>query len=366
MSHQTTLDTPLLHLGKEELLTSMFRYCTENSYTLAIWHEPGHSQIQGVIDFDRTELTDDMPGGFLFGPYNRHHPCHLIRAQIYFQLGEHFNVTSQGYVSPEKFIESIKKYAHSPIKKPAILEEINEPVEKESYEKLVEKAVNAIKKGEFLKVVPSRSKSFRILNFSVARQFLAMQRMYPSAFVSATYTPEHGIWMGASPELLVEVRDNRYFETIALAGTQRNDTDISTGDVTWTQKEIEEQALVSRYIINCFKKIRLRDFEELGPKTVAAGNLIHLKTRFLVDMDKTGFPELGSVMLELLHPTSAICGMPLDKAEAWLSENEKYDRRFFGGYLGPVNLNNKTSLYVNLRCMKVEDERIIKNGWKQK
>ena len=47
--------------------------------------------------------------------------------------------------------------------------------------------------------------------------------------------------------------------------------------------------MVSRYIINCFKKIRLREFEEIGPKTVAAGNLLHLRTDFQVDMAATNF-----------------------------------------------------------------------------
>ena len=79
------------------------------------------------------------------------------------------------------------------------------------------------------------------------------------------------------------------------------------------QKDIEEQALVERYVISCFKKIRLREYDEHGPKTMIAGNVLHLKTEFEVDMVATNFPQLGSVMLNLLHPTSAVCGMPLGR-----------------------------------------------------
>ena len=160
--------------------------------------------------------------------------------------------------------------------------------------------------------------------------------------------------MGATPELLIDVSGDT-FKTVSLAGTQKYDPERPLSEVAWTQKEIEEQALVSRYIINCFKKIRLREFEEIGPKTVRAGNLIHLKTEYSVDMAATNFPNLGSVMLDLLHPTSAICGMPLQASLDFILEHEHYDREFFSGYLGPVNFNNKTSLFVNLRCMKLHN-----------
>ena len=163
-----------------------------------------------------------------------------------------------------------------------------------------------------------------------------------------------GIWMGATPELLLSVEDKKKFTTVSLAGTQVIADDFPLAKAAWTQKEIEEQAMVSRYIINCFKKIRLREFEEYGPKTVRAGNLAHLKTTFEVDMAEVNFPQLGTVMLELLHPTSAVCGMPMKPAFEFLKENEGYDRQYYSGYLGPTNVQNETRLFVNLRCMKIE------------
>jgi isochorismate synthase len=144
-----------------------------------------------------------------------------------------------------------------------------------------------------------------------------------------------------------------------VAGTQAYHPGTSLQEVAWRQKEIEEQALVSRYIINCFKKIRLREFEEVGPKTVVAGNLLHLKTTYTVDMEETQFPLLGSVMLDLLHPTSAVCGMPKTPAAAFLNQFEAFDRALFSGYLGPVNINNGTHLYVNLRCMQIQAAKAL-------
>lgn len=90
-----------------------------------------------------------------------------------------------------------------------------------------------------------------------------------------------------------------------------------------------------------------------------AGNLLHLRTDFRVNMKATGFPQLGSVMLELLHPTSAVCGMPRKEAHDFLQENEGFDRSFYAGFLGPVNIQDETSIYVNLRTASIRGNKAI-------
>jgi isochorismate synthase len=166
------------------------------------------------------------------------------------------------------------------------------------------------------------------------------------------YGPEFGSWFGATPETLIKI-DGGNFQTVSLAGTQQLSTDQSLNEVAWTQKEIEEQAMVSRYIINCFKKIRLREFTENGPKTARAANLAHLKTEYDVDMHAVNMPQLGSIMLNLLHPTSAVCGMPLQESLDFIKTHENYDRELYAGFLGPININQSSHIFVNLRCMKI-------------
>jgi isochorismate synthase len=130
-----------------------------------------------------------------------------------------------------------------------------------------------------------------------------------------SYLPNNGLWIGATPETLLSY-DNQtsILKTVALAGTQKAKK-TAPKEAVWKQKEIEEQALVSRYIINCFKKIRLREFRERGPKTIQAGNLWHLFTEFIVNNTEAKVKNLADKMLLLLHPTSAVCGMPLQVAK---------------------------------------------------
>lgn len=223
-----------------------------------------------------------------------------------------------------------------------------------AHESLVEKGIAAIERGEMRKLVLSRAKKLAYPDgFEVYDTFEKLCAKYPTAFCYFFHLPAIGTWMGATPETLIAVEAQSIFKTVALAGTQAYKGQ-AVRDALWSQKEIEEQAIVSRYIINCFKKIRLREFEEDGPKTVIAGHLMHLQTNFWVNMQEVEMPDLGSKMLVLLHPTSAVCGMPKQESQAFILANEGYDRAFYSGFLGTSQINGNSHLFVNLRCMQLQ------------
>ncbi|MBT3316934.1 chorismate-binding protein [bacterium] len=231
--------------------------------------------------------------------------------------------------------------------------------EKSHFIKMVEDGVAAINDGEFDKVVPARTLDQPLAaDFNVLNQFYKMADAYPAAFVSLLSIPGIGTWTGATPELLIE-SSAEHFRTFSLAGTQPFVEGSDLSEAAWNQKEIEEQAMVSRYIIEQFKTIRLRKFVESGPRTVQAGNMIHLKTEYTVDLNVVNMPELGSVMLQLLHPTSAVCGMPKFPSLSFIIENESLNRELYSGFLGPVNMDGTTQLYVNLRCMQILRNRAV-------
>lgn len=229
-----------------------------------------------------------------------------------------------------------------------------------SYEEIVQKAVEAIAKEKFKKVVLARSKKINLSTSpNLINTFFTLTEAFSNAFVSLSYHPLSGCWIGASPELLMSVDENHIFKTVALAGTQRISSPSDLSSITWSHKEIEEQALVARYIINCFKAIRLREYDDVGPRTVMAGKLAHLQTDFTVDMVATGYPNLASQMLSLLHPTSAVCGMPKAEALEFINEHEQLNRRLYAGYSGPLHFEGKSSLFVNLRCANVYENAAI-------
>ncbi|MBL3655313.1 isochorismate synthase [Fulvivirga sediminis] len=350
----------------EQIISSALDYCRSEGHSIAIWKHPEESSIELMVDFSSDIQPVDDPleqneEGFLLSPFNYKAASYLIKANLHIKW-EDFNIKIQPELEiSEKADELLKHISKpqktSPNKSAEVIKVIASDEERNKFIDLANTAIEAIKSGQLLKVVPSRKKEIILPeDFDIGLNFIKLSQAYPSAFASLVYTPKTGIWMGATPELLINERNNT-FRTVALAGTQKYDPELPLARVAWRQKEIEEQALVGRYIINCFKKIRLRNYTEIGPKTVIAGNLLHLKTEFIVDMEATGFPGLGDTMLKLLHPTSAICGMPLAPAQEFIRDHEYYDRGYYSGYLGPVNSENGTSLFVNLRCMSIDADK---------
>ncbi len=346
-------------------LPHLFQLCIEQGYGCALYRLPSGKNKNLIIDLNGGQTIEkvqpeQMDPGYIFHPFNREvHPVKFLEQHIHIVEDIKSNeLTILKSTLPEEVLisglERIKKSANPDKVSKLEVDYQDTSIEKENYKNLVIEAIDQIKSGLFQKVVLAREKNISLQqDFDPVRFFDVLCTQYGNAFVHLTYTPETGLWIGATPEMLIQIDKDNKFQTVALAATQSHNKNTDLEDITWSQKDIEEQALVSRYIINCFKKIRLREFEEIGPRSYLSGNLIHLKTEFLVDTNQIGFSELGNVMLELLHPTSAVCGMPKEEAKTFIEEHEGFDRSYFSGYTGPVNVMGETSLFVNLRCMKI-------------
>lgn len=349
----------------DQILSGLETYCKTHDCSFAAWRMPSTDEIQVIINFSECralsadDQLEELDPGFICAPFDRSNTAHFIAAEAKIDFKKKSIEFKPGFSAEcEKLVKYLSGTSLPQTTPYDVKEEYNGVVkdeEESSFKNLVTKAIEGINQHTFQKVVPSRVKKISLKeNFNAAVNFLRLCDAYPNAFVSYLYSSKVGLWLGATPEILIKTNNLKgQFETVALAGTQKFNDTQSLADVAWTQKEIEEQAFVSRYIINCFKKIRLREFDELGPKTIKAGNLIHLKTTFLVDMKETNFPLLGSVMMNLLHPTSAVCGMPLDTSLNFLKKHEGVDRKLFSGYIGPVDNHKETALFVNLRCMEI-------------
>ncbi|MCX8492225.1 MAG: chorismate-binding protein [Cyclobacteriaceae bacterium] len=329
--------------------------------SFSLWRMPASTEKvlficnSGVVELDEVSVEDSEPG-FVFAPFQPNQKKLFLKAEMVFAFKEngeietahpvlHPDEQSSAHRQNEKKIHFSKNKSTS--KNPA------------NYQEVVAKGIQQIEDGILDKIVPSRYKEVNLPEaFDLIEAFETLCKKHPLAFVSIFSSPQSGTWLGATPELLVSVDRESKFRTHALAGTLHYSPEVDLKSVAWTQKEIEEQAMVSRYIINCFKKIRVREYQEHGPKTIVAGNVMHLKTDYVVDMKEINFFQLGSVMLKLLHPTSAICGMPLEPSLKFLSEHEGYNREFYSGYLGALNFHGESSIFVNLRCLQVLEHTV--------
>ncbi|MCL9770928.1 isochorismate synthase [Flavobacterium sp. HXWNR69] len=221
----------------------------------------------------------------------------------------------------------------------------SESYQKEVFEDLVTKGVSAIQQGEFDKVVLSRKIVLKE-QIAIVETFQNLISTYPTAFRYLFFHPKIGLWMGATPEQLVKINQNQ-FETVALAGTQ-----LYSENVIWATKEIEEQQFVTDYIVSKVKD-KVTQLLVTDAKTVKAGNLLHLKSVISGELNADFIPN---DLIKMLHPTPAVCGLPKEQSIDFILKSEGYNRKYYAGFLGEYNKDNQTDLFVNLRCLEVEND----------
>lgn len=219
---------------------------------------------------------------------------------------------------------------------------------KEEYLKKVTAIVDAIKNRKFEKVVFSNLFIYQRNDLDLAYIFDKLEKKYPSAFVFLFNAQECGTWIGATPETLL-TKNGSKLRTMALAGTRP-----SQGSNPWNTKEIEEQNYVVQYITDLLSMLNV-DYSISDRYTKQAGVIEHICNNILIsENDDTKISHI----LKSLHPTPAIAGIPTQKAIQFLSELESHNRRYYGGYVGPMYNNGDFSFYVNLRSMQVTSDEL--------
>ena len=172
--------------------------------------------------------------------------------------------------------------------------------------------------------------------------FQRLVNTYHNAFVYYWYHPKTGQWLGASPERLITLKEG-ILSTVALAGTLPS----GAKETDWTEKEKHEQQLVVDAIVHGLEQSGVTQKIELGERiTVKAGQLFHLQTPITAEI------KVGNLfaLVEHLHPTPAVGGLPKLTAVNYILEHEGYDRTYYTGFLGPFSKGETAHFFVNLRC----------------
>ncbi len=348
---------------------SFFHAAISTELAVALWRLPGHTHPQGVVDLsDEVRRGDihfqtDQPA-FVFAPFSAasgSQPLHLQadvrlaadglhpQQSLWNGRQQRFDAFNARFRARHTASDTLTPRWHLPAR-PLHLHDSTLA----EYRHLVAEALQFILANNLKKVVVSRTTSVPLpAGFDPMALFTTLCQRYPMAFVSLVAVPGVGTWIGASPEMLLAT-DHHGLNTVALAGTQVHPPGSPLETVRWSHKEIEEQALVSDYIRAFFRGVGVTPVHEAGPRTIAAGNVVHLRTDFRVELPRPAWLALADRVLHELHPTSAVCGMPKDKALAFILAHEGYDRSFYSGYLGPMHLDGASHLFVNLRCMQLD------------
>ena len=307
----------------------------EQQLPFVVFCKPNSDKIIGLFQKDNSDYFIENFGekGFVFAPFNG--------SKIPYIPVDECHVYVEKVSDSDFYLESKTNFAS------------NENAQSD-FEKLVQKGIDAIQLGTFQKVVLSRKETVAIYNFDIEMTFKKLLINYPTAFKYCFSHPKTGLWLGATPEQFLKV-SNHEIQTVALAGTQ-----VFNGkdEVIWETKEKQEQQFVTDFIVNSLKEY-VEEVTVSEPYTARAGNIMHIKTNISAKLNNS--KNLKSI-IEVLHPTPAVCGLPKATAKDFIIENEGYEREYYSGFLGELNIDlttfktEQSDLFVNLRCMKIVED----------
>lgn len=300
-----------------------------------VYRKPKQSEVNAIFQKDKAlnEVSDFSETGFVFAPFESTTAPVLIRED---------EDLSKQFSDKEQALSSINV-------------EANSNSGREGYIELLEKTIHEIESGKFRKVVLSRFLEVDNTTSTISL-FKRIVSTYKNAFCYLWYHPEVGMWLGATPEILLQT-ENEVLTTMSLAGTMKYGR---IGKPSWGSKELDEQVLVTEYILSALEG-KVNDLQKSELETIRAGELLHLRTKIMGILKSDNLCQIISA----LHPTPAVCGFPKKETLDFIRSNEGYARQFYAGYLGELNFgpNKSTTLYVNLRCMqKVGDTMKIYVG----
>jgi isochorismate synthase len=322
----------------------------DDALPFVLYRKPNKTKVKGVFQNSETVFytKDFIETGFVFSPFNSEEKSVLIPL-------EESDVIEVDILENESIELGLEKSGT-----------VVDYTAKEFHIKMVSKAIQHIKTDNFKKVVVSRKETVLLKENSPITLFKRLLATYKTAFVYCWYHPKIGLWLGATPETLLSVTGNR-FTTMSLAGTQ-----TANNKSTWQAKETEEQQLVTDYLVSNLQD-SVNSLSAGKVETIKAGSLLHLRTK----VSGTLNANLKDVV-SVLHPTPAVCGLPKHDTKAFILENENYNREFYTGFLGELNLKEEKSrntnrrnvennaygsvktisnLFVNLRCMQLTDTK---------
>jgi isochorismate synthase len=227
------------------------------------------------------------------------------------------------------------------------IQEIPVEINKNIYCETVKKILNYFDEFKIQKTILSRVKNIEFNADNLWNLFYEFSKNYPNAFCYAFDSPMLGKWIGATPEILLNI-DKKKGNTISLAGTKSID---DKGN--WDNKELNEQKFVTNFIEQ--KLTKFCENITISERTeFIAGPVKHLINYFNFDIEHKNIWKL----VHSIHPTPAVCGFPRKKSLKCISKFETHNRNLYAGIIG-VKSKDKIQLFVNIRSAQLIDNNLF-------
>jgi menaquinone-specific isochorismate synthase len=258
------------------------------------------------------------------------------------------NKHSNGYNKDSRFIKEQKSNLNR---------NINDS-EYENFTAKVTKVLSKIRAKEISKIVVAHSLEINYQeSFNVVESLANLRKNHPDCYIFSISNKQENYFIGASPERLLSIQD-RQLVTDALAGSApRGDSDFEDQFLGETllnsEKEKREHDAVSDFIIQSLSKLELTP-KKASLQLLKLSNIQHLWTPIYAYISSHLKPL---EIIEQLHPTPAVAGVPIDIACEEIKRGENFDRSLYAAPLGWIDFQGNCEFIVGIRSALIQGNK---------
>ncbi|TIC85826.1 isochorismate synthase [Nocardioides sp. GY 10113] len=168
--------------------------------------------------------------------------------------------------------------------------------------------------------------------------------------------------VGASPELLVR-RAGEVIECTPLAGSVPRSADPAEdaqrgARLLSSAKDLAEHAFVVDAIVHALKDVCVDVEAPASPELMRTDTVWHLASPVRARLAAGVEGPSALRLAQLLHPTPAVGGVPLEAAQATIAALEGDLRNYFAGCVGWVDGSGDGEFAVTIRAAVIDGERL--------
>lgn len=343
------------------------------NYTEEKWHD----LIKEAIIMKEDEKQGTGPvlfGGFSFDPLKEKSSLWSKYPDSLFHVPEYLLsiIEGQAYLTTNVIctqhddilmLDKLLKERHSLISNasvssfyelPKLMDE-KEVVEPEDWKSTVYELVEELKKGELKKVVLARE--LRLLFEKKVSVEWALKQLLIEQKASFTFAFESNgdCFIGASPERLVKKEGRNLFSTCLAGSIGRGKTEDEDQRLGETLLNDEKNLIEHQYVVDMIREAMEKECDEIRlpkePTLLKMRDIQHLYTPVV------GIGKPDSSLLQIvdcLHPTPALGGLPQKAAVKKIREIEMMDRGFYAAPIGWLDYEGNGEFAVAIRSALIQ------------
>ncbi len=100
------------------------------------------------------------------------------------------------------------------------------------------------------------------------------------------------------------------------------------------------------------------ELQEIDAAIETVNDIISILVRYTT-LSPTEKRKLSQMLIEITSELKRKRNEAKKEAREFILSNEKHNRSYYTGFLGPVNINEKTNIFVNLRCLQLFDKEFV-------